>query len=172
MLWVVVAVGAVVAVIGGVALGGTLLPKRHVVTRSARFRQGQEQLWLAITDHAEEPSWRSDLKRIERLPDRERRPVWREFGRRHQAMTLETVESYAPQRLVRRIVDDGLPFGGRWIYEIAAETNGSKLTITEDGEVYNPIFRFMSRFLMNRHGTIDTYLQALGRHLGQAVSIF
>ena len=168
MLWVVVGVGVVIVVVGGVALVGMLLPQRHVVTRSAYFRQGQDHLWLVITDHSQEPSWRPGLERVERLPDRDGRPVWRELSRQGQAMTLETVESHAPRRLVRRIAGEGLPFGGSWIYEITAEANGSTLTITEDGKVFNPIFRFVYRFLRFSHRAIDTYLWMLGRHLGPA----
>jgi hypothetical protein len=41
--------------------------------------------------------------------------------------------------------------------------------ITEDGEVYNPIFRFMSRFVFGHTHTMDAYLRALGKATGQEV---
>jgi hypothetical protein len=37
--------------------------------------------------------------------------------------------------------------------------------ITEDGEVYNPAFRFMSQF-MDQSATIRAYLRALAAKLG------
>ena len=37
--------------------------------------------------------------------------------------------------------------------------------ITENGEVYNPLFRFMSRFVFGHTATIDKYLEDLGQVL-------
>ena len=37
------------------------------------------------------------------------------------------------------------------------------MTITERGEVYNPIFRFVSRFVLGHEKTINTYLSAFER---------
>ena len=71
-----------------------------------------------------------------------------------------------PHRLVGRIADKGLPFGGRWEYSIVGQGSASQLTITERGSVYNPIFRFISRFIMGHTASIETYLRALGRRFG------
>jgi hypothetical protein len=46
----------------------------------------------------------------------------------------------------------------------------TQITITERGEVYNPIFRFMSRYVFSHHATIDAYLTALGKKLGESVT--
>ena len=67
----------------------------------------------------------------------------------------------APRVLVTRITDAGLPFGGTWTSEIAPVPGGSRLRITEDGEIYNPLFRFMARFIFGYDGTIKLYLSAL-----------
>jgi len=65
-----------------------------------------------------------------------------------------------PSRVVR-ITDESLPFGGSWPYELEPGAAGTRLAIREEGEVYNPVFRFMSRFVMGHHSTIDQYLEAL-----------
>ena len=64
-----------------------------------------------------------------------------------------------------RIDDPGQPFGGTWTYALTPNGTGTSLTITEDGEVYNPIFRFMSHFFFSQTATIDAYLAALQRRL-------
>ena len=46
-----------------------------------------------------------------------------------------------------------------------------KLRITEHGEVYNPLFRFISRVVIGQSRTIETYLRDLGTALGQPVEI-
>jgi hypothetical protein len=45
------------------------------------------------------------------------------------------------------------------------------LRITEDGEIYNPIFRFASRFVLGYARTQEEYLQELGAKFGQSVTI-
>jgi len=44
----------------------------------------------------------------------------------------------------------------------ASTGNATTLRITENGEVYNVIFRFVSRFVMGHSATIDKYLDAVG----------
>jgi hypothetical protein len=34
---------------------------------------------------------------------------------------------------------------GTWTYQIIPETDGCRVTLTEDGELKNPIFRLMAR---------------------------
>ncbi|PYP70520.1 MAG: hypothetical protein DMD41_14750, partial [Gemmatimonadetes bacterium] len=84
---------------------------------------------------------------------------------------LETIAAVPPRRLVRRIADPKLPFGGTWTWEITAAPGGSTLTITEDGEIYNPIFRFVARFILGYTGTMESYLKALAARLGEQVVI-
>ena len=69
-----------------------------------------------------------------------------------------------PSLLVTRVVE-GQPFGGTWTYQVVAAPGGSELTITEDGEVYNVIFRALSRFVFGHHATLDAYLKHLERRL-------
>ncbi len=107
-------------------------------------------------------SWRPDVKRVERLPDRNGRPAWKESVS-GMDIPLETTESAPPRRLVLLIADPKLPFGGTWTYVIAPTPDGSTLTITEDGFVSNPVFRFMSRFVFGHYATIDTYLKNVAK---------
>jgi hypothetical protein len=71
-----------------------------------------------------------------------------------------------PRRLIGRIADPSLPFGGSWTYDVVREGAGSRVMITEDGVVRNPVFRFMSRFVFGHHATQEAYLRALGRKFG------
>jgi hypothetical protein len=54
---------------------------------------------------------------------------------------------------------------------VASEGDGAALRVTEDGEVYNVIFRFMSRFVFGQTGTIERYLKDLGKKFGEQVEI-
>ena len=60
-----------------------------------------------------------------------------------------------------RIADPDLPFGGTWTYELKPDGGGTQLVITERGEVYNPIFRFMSRFVFSHTATMERFVASL-----------
>jgi hypothetical protein len=96
--------------------------------------------------------------------------MWTETDNHGQTITFERVESLPSRHLVVRIADRKLPFGGTWIYEITPTDQGCSLTITEHGEVYNPVFRFVSRFIIGHTATIDAYMKALEARLNAAGS--
>jgi hypothetical protein len=73
--------------------------------------------------------------------------------------------------LVTRIADPKLPFGGTWTFEIAPDSDGATLRITERGYVTNPFFRFMSRFVFSQTSTMETYLKSLAKKFGEEPGI-
>ena len=91
--------------------------------------------------------------------DRRNRPIWRHCRIPNSGTTRTGF-------LVTKIISAGLPYGGSWTFELdSADENKSRLKITENGEVYNPIFRFASRFIIGHTATIDKYSQALKARL-------
>lgn len=166
MKWAFIVAGSLVAIVLLVTIVGATLPRDHTAAMSARIPAAPESVWAALTTPAEFPQWRSDVKRVELLPATSSGPSWREHGG-NGAITY-VVEAYErPRRLVARIADQGLPFGGSWEYRIEPEGAAeSRVTIIERGSVYNPVFRFVSRFVMGHTKTIDGYLRALARRFG------
>ena len=145
-------------------LVGWLMPVQHRASRQATFHASPESVWELITKVEAFPSWRSDVKTVQRLPDRDGRMVWVEEGSNGR-ITFAVERAEAPRLLVTRIADPDLPFGGTWTYEISPTATGSTLTITEDGEIYNPLFRVMSRFVFGYESTMAAYLAAAGKRL-------
>lgn len=171
MRYVLIAVGVIAALILIVVVVGTLLPKEHHATRSARFHQTPEAIWAAMTNYQEFPSWRSNVKRVESFRSSNPLPAWREFDSHNGVLPMQTLESDAPRRLVTQIADPKLPFGGTWTTVITAANGESEVRITEDGEVRNPVFRFMSRFVFGLTATMDAYLRDLGKKFGEDVHV-
>jgi uncharacterized protein YndB with AHSA1/START domain len=166
MKWILIALGLLVALVIVVVVVGLILPKQHVATRTARFKESPDELWRAITDVAAFPSWR-DLKSVEVVNNRS----WREVDSHGQAILFERVEETSPYRLVSRIADPSLPFGGTWTYEITAlPGGGSQMKITENGEVSNPVYRFISRLVIGHHATLEAFLRSLGKKFGENVA--
>jgi len=126
-----------------ITLVGRSLPVGHVASRAATFRRPPEEVWAAINDPA--------LLSSRGVGD----------------VKFETVESLPPKLLVRRVVGEK-DFGGTWTCDIASAPGGSTLTITENGEIYNPFFRFASRFIIGHHRTIDGTMAALRKRFAEA----
>ncbi len=156
-----------IAAVATMGVAGMFLPKAHLATRSLKLGRPPEEVWAVISDFQAATSWRSGIKSVERSPDQDGHPVWRETDRRGHAVPFEVVELSPPRRMVMRIADPKLPFGGRWTYALEPESGGCRLRITEDGEIYNPMFRYIAK-LMGYTGTMDAYLKALGAKLGGA----
>jgi hypothetical protein len=146
---------------------GYMLPKS--TSHPCRLASAAPDSWTSLTDVPAFPKWRPGLSRVELLPDENGQRGWREFGK-NDAVTYRIVESVPPRKLVTRIADQNLPYGGSWTYELTPDGSGTRLTITERGEVYNPIFRFVSRFVLGYTGTMEGVLRALGTKHGETIS--
>jgi hypothetical protein len=132
-VWSGALVGALIVALALVTVIGALLPVKHVAARTETFVVPPQKLWdLAIA----------------------------QFHKTNDG-TYSIVEQSPPHRFVTEIVKKGLPFGGTWTYEFVPQDSGTTLTITERGEVYNPFFRFVSRFVMGHTRSIDEFMAAL-----------
>lgn len=163
ILWIFLALAAVLILI---TLIGYALPTQHTAAREAVFHQPPEAVWKVITDIDGMPSWRQGLKSVKHLPDHNGLPAWVE-NYDSGSLPYQTLTVLPPVKLVVQIAGSKLPFGGTWTYEITQVPEGSRLHIREDGEIYNPIFRFMSRFVLGYTATMDTYLGSLAEKFGE-----
>ena len=164
MRYVLMVAGGIVVIVMVIIAVGWMLPVAHRATREATYRATPAHVFALITDVKSFPQWRPSVKQVEVLAPADGRSQFREIGK--NGTILFQVESSQPdQRLVTRIADRSLPFGGTWTYELTPRGDSTNLRITEDGEVYNPLFRFVSRFVMGHTATIDEYLSDVGRRL-------
>lgn len=147
MKWIWIVLGTLAAIVALVVIIGALLPVKHVASRRARFNKPPEQVWSAMSTGTSQAQFKQD------------------------DVNYEVTELVPNRKLVTRIADRNLPYGGSWVYEITPDGGGSVLRITENGEVYNIIFRFVSRFIMGHTATIDAGLRDLGKKLGEETKI-
>jgi hypothetical protein len=161
-----IAVSALVLLVVVVLAVGYMLPQDHRASRERVFAVAPNRVFAAIATPSEFPKWRTDVQRVELLPEKDGRARFREKGSNGD-IVYQVEERIPDRRLVTRIADRSLPFGGSWTYELTPTASGTSLKIIENGEVYNPLFRFMSRFVFGHHRTIDMYLASLDKHLAQ-----
>jgi len=163
---IVIGIVAVVALlVVGVLLVGSRLPARHRARMEVRVDAPPATAFALIADVARAPSWRSDVTSIELLAADNDVPRFRETGK-HGAISYRIEAAEAPHRFVTRIADTDLGYGGSWTWDIRPDAGGSLVTITEDGEVTSPLFRFMSHYVFGHHASIASYLQSLSDALG------
>ncbi|WP_420615680.1 SRPBCC family protein [Candidatus Palauibacter sp.] len=166
-------IGMLVVIAGlvGVVYGvGVSLPEEHVASVRAEFSASPEEIFATVADYRAYPEWRPSVEGIEEVPARDGKPAWVELGATGP-LPMELTESEPPTRLVATILSEGMPFGGRWIFEIEPAASGATVTITEEGEVYSPVFRFVSRYLMGHHATASLFLSDLGARFDENVTV-
>lgn len=155
---------------GAVMLIGFLLPADHVAGTRSTLATPRDEVWRVLIDVQAFPEWREDVDAVDVLQADHGRLAWRERGA-HGAITYEHVEVRAPERLVSRITDESLPFGGTWTYELVEVRGGTEVTITEHGTVRNPLFRFMSQVVFGHHSSQETLLRSLAARFGQEAQL-
>ncbi len=132
---------SLIAVVGVIALVGFFLPVGHEASRSAEFNKPPDALWALIADPNSYSGW------------------WK-----GAEVKTVVVESVPPKKLVTKIVDE-TQFGGTWTWEITPAPNGSRLTITERGEIYNVVFRTLAKYVFGYTGTMDSFFDAAKKKL-------
>jgi hypothetical protein len=141
MKWALRTVVLLVAIAGAIALVGFFLPVAHEASKSAEFNKPPEAVFALLSDINNYGSWwdGADVK-------------------------SEVVESVPPARIVTKVVGE-TQFGGMWTIEIAPIPTGSRVTITERGEIYNVVFRALAKFVFGYTSTMESCLQAAQRKL-------
>ena len=169
MQWILILLGGLFGLVVVLLIVGLLLPRTHRATSTIDLAKPPAEVWGVIRDLGRVPEFWSEVKTSERKPDQGGKEVWLQTMKNGFALPLVIEEDTPPTRLATRIALEGkAPFGGTWLYQVAGSGSGAKVTLTEDGFVDNPFFRVVSR-IMGYHSTLDSYLRALGKRLGENV---
>jgi hypothetical protein len=141
MKWMLIVLGALAVLVVLIAVIGSRLPRDHAASRSLTVRRTPQEVWTAVTQATAASS-----------------------------VPVDVVEQDPPRRLVTRVKESEKMFGGTWTIAIvpdASTGSGCTLTITERGWVANPIFRFLSRFVIGHHASMDGILKQVAAALNE-----
>lgn len=155
-----------VVIIGLVLLIGAMLPRQHRATQEIFLNRTPQEIYSVVRDFGSAASWRSGLLRVELLDPVNGLVRFREISKDGN-VTYEVMEDIPGEKLITRIVDRDLGYSGSWTYDLSSTATGTRIRITEDGDVSNILFRFFSRFVFGHTSTIDSYLLALGAKFGE-----
>jgi hypothetical protein len=165
-----VIVGLLLVVILGVVVVGLLTPADHNVSRTLKTKQSPQAVWDAINDHANEQKWRDDVASVTAAGEQNGKPVWLETYKDGNTVKLATTLSSPPNRMIREIAEEG-PFSGRWEIDIIPTAGGSDVRITEIGNVPNPVFRFVSKYVIGHTSQMEKYLTSLAKKFSEQPNI-
>lgn len=173
MKWVLWSLAVVLALAVLAFVIGWLRPAGHVARTEAEYAGQPADLWAVITDFAAWGEWNPEIRSMERLEDRDGRAVWLAKGGWGDLPT-EIVRSEPPgdgsaTGTLETFVDGGA-FQGTWVYELSPSRSGTRLRITERGEVSNPAFRAMMIFHDN-YASMRAFHEALATRLGEEVTV-
>jgi hypothetical protein len=164
--WLLYILAGLVGLVALLAAIGAMMPKEHTASRAVRFRPKAPELFATVSDFAKYPEWRTGVSRVDVEGALGPGVIIREHGANGTIpYRIEVFEP--PSKIVTRIADPSLGFGGTWTFEVFQNDSGSELVLTENGEIYNPIFRVLGKFFFSPYETIDTYMADLKRKVGE-----
>jgi hypothetical protein len=162
MKWLLIVIGVIVGIFVIVYLIGLSLPRNHSAQVREVIPANIEKVWHRVTTVSEFASWRNDMTTTEIGNDSQ----WVEVAGRMR-IPMKITEREPMKRMVTVINSSDLPFGGEWVYVLQPQGDSTVLTITEDGEVRAPVFRFVSAFVMGHTATLKKYMAALKQSLSK-----
>lgn len=147
---------------------GQLLPRQQGASLTRVFPEAPEVLWQLITDLDNQPTWRRGLTRVERLPDQGGRTAWLEFHGR-DAEAVRVVDARAPLRLVTERVGEGAEaVEASWEWTLAAVEEGSRLTLTRQVVVHQPLARAVGFVFQAPKREVERALADLSQRVAKA----
>lgn len=148
---------------------GLLVPRNHVATMFIDLAAPREKVWALVSDVANTHKWRSDITAIRVMPGPPAPVRFVEVSSMGE-VPFEVVSQTAPSVQVVRVIDDDQPFGGTWMWNLHPAGTGTRLSVTETGFVKSPIFRAMGLVFFSPTDTIESYLRALAKALGESAA--
>lgn len=164
MYWILFVMGAVAAVVIALLVGGLTTPRAHAVVRSASINAAASVVWTHVRDVARHAEWREALEEVT-IEDDGGMLRWTARTTTGSARYEMTGED-PPRRFSARSLDDDLSASSEWTWQVDGDQHASIVTITERGEVPNPVVRFVRTHLTGFAGPVEQYLRDLARAVG------
>jgi uncharacterized protein YndB with AHSA1/START domain len=121
----------------------------------------REQVFALLADPRRTPEWRTEVEAIH---------DYRETGNGLAAWTevsggaeldLRISERVDNERIVIVVDDEFAHYRGEWVFTFSDHEGGTRLAVTEAGEVPNPFIRGMFHLLANRDKTQQAHLDSI-----------
>jgi uncharacterized membrane protein len=161
---VVVSIIALIAVVGAIAYAdGAKQPINHSTTVEGNVSAPPAKVFGFITNVADAPSWRHDVKAVQVLPPESGQDHWIEdlgHGVTMNFLATGTEPVSADGTAMRKVLLKDPSYGGTWTYVLSPGSSPGEthLKITEDGYINPPIYRFMMAHIFGMTKNLDQYM--------------
>ncbi len=159
--WVSVSLVVILIAVACIAGYGAMQPREHEVSRTITVDRPPAEVFAILQDAAAFPCWRTGVHAVEVAADD---PVRFVEHSDDGEMSFVVEQRVPDRRLVVRIADEDLPWGGAWTYELAPTASGTSLTITERGFVDNVFLRGLVTVFMDPSASISRFQTDLLAH--------
>ena len=168
MRWILIIGAVLVGLILLIVVVGMTRPSHHVAQTRGKYDKPPMDVWRVVSDYDRWSEWNPEIKSVTPLPEQNGRRMINVVGSWGTAPTV--IAAWNPPSKLRTEMDAG-SFSGSWSYEMTPTGDGGTLlTITEEGDVGNPIFRAMMIFHDNK-ATMRSFHAALAKRLGTSVAV-
>lgn len=136
----------VITIVNIPIIGGLFLPKSHKITKTLFLNYDPENIWVYINDIEHYPKWRPSVKKVEIVSTNPAGLTsWQEYYHFNSRTMFQITESTPYSDMVIKTADRESYYSCKWNISIKEAENGTLLTIVEEGEIYNPLFRSIAK---------------------------
>ena len=145
-VWIILAI--LLILIATPLVVGRFLPERFEGQVNVFLAKSPEEVWNTLADVENHPMTGKMLKSLERQPDTNGMPVWIEDMGRGEKITVKTLESDPPRRMVRDMTAAAAPMTSCWEYDLRPADGGCEVSLAAEtfirsGKLISYMFRFM-----------------------------
>jgi len=158
-----IALGLVIAA----TLVGMVLPKQHIVTFTDHFDRVPEEIWDVMTQVRQYPQWKPDVKDVVVISGDAEPLAWTETSLKDEVTSFRVINSLEPLTWEIQVIHPEIPPGGKWLFELKPNGEGTDVSVTETAKVNNPLMRFLDRFIIGYTHPLKDYLKALRWRLNE-----
>ena len=144
----------------GTCAYGSSVPENHTATGSETFKADIDDVFAMQADVPKHPEWHNMVAEIQDFKEQEDGTatwlaVWKD-GNRFQMKRTALIEN----KLLRvEIKDEADFFSGSWTFNFEEVEGGTKVTITEDGNIPNDFVRGLHNLMSEPAETLNGHLK-------------
>jgi hypothetical protein len=158
MKWIFISLGILIVLIAIVYLIGLLMNVKHEATIQREFKKiGMDEILSVIKDYKGYANWWSGIKEL----TIDSVNHWTEKNSHGDKVSYRLEMGDEKGKLITRILNKDLAYGGFWEFTFTSIDDGCSIKIVENGEVYNPLFRFMAKYIFGHETTLKNYMNDL-----------
>jgi hypothetical protein len=155
---------------GAIWYYGTTLPEGHTASGSAIINAEVEEVFGLQADVRKAPEWNGTVAEIRDYKESEDGTAsWTEIWADGNEFAMKRT-AYVEDKLIRvEIEDKAEVFNGSWTFEFEEVEGGTRVTITEQGNIPNSFVRGMFNLVTEPDATLKEHLARLKRETEERV---